>query len=59
MVENKTKATDSDIGEFINAIEHPVRKSDGLTLRAMMTEVTGEKAIMWGKNIVGFGQYQY
>ena len=59
MVENKTKATDADVGEFINAVEHPMRKADGQTLRAMMTEVTGEKAVMWGENIVGFGQYQY
>ena len=59
MVENKTKATDADVGEFINAVEHPVHKADGQTLRAMMTEVTGEKAVMWGENIVGFGQYQY
>ncbi len=59
MAEIKTKATDESVDSFLEAVEHPVRRSDGKALRAMMERITGEPAVMWGPSIVGFGSYHY
>jgi len=59
MAENKTKATDMSVDAFLAAVEHPVRRADGETLRALMARATGEPAVMWGPSIVGFGSYHY
>ena len=57
--ENKTTATRAPVEDFLAAVEHPVRHRDGLRLRALMEEVTGQPAEMWGPTIVGFGRYPY
>ena len=59
MAENKTQATSASVDEFLAGVEHPIRHSDGLRLLQLMTEITGEKAEMWGPTIVGFGRYHY
>ncbi len=59
MAENKTQATDASVDGFLAAVDHPVRRADGLRLLAMMSEITGERPRMWGPSIVGFGQYHY
>lgn len=59
MAELKTKATDVSVDSFLDAVEHPVRRSDGKTMRALMERITGEPAVMWGPSIVGFGSYHY
>ena len=58
MSQNKTRPTNDDVVEFLNNVEHKTRRQDGLALLDMMTEITGEKAVMWG-SIVGFGSYHY
>jgi Domain of unknown function (DU1801) len=57
--QNKTQATDASVGEFLAAVEHPVRRADGLRLLELMSKITGEPARMWGQTIVGFGRYHY
>ncbi|MEM7335569.1 MAG: DUF1801 domain-containing protein [Chloroflexota bacterium] len=59
MSENKTRPTDQEVIEFLNNVDHKVRRQDGLTLLDMMKEETGEEAVMWGPSIVGFGSYHY
>src|SRR5688500_2883557 len=59
MAEIKTKPTDVSVDAFLDGVEHPVRRADGKTVRAMMERVTGEPAVMWGPSIVGFGSYHY
>ncbi|MEB2785202.1 DUF1801 domain-containing protein [Algoriphagus persicinus] len=59
MSEPKTKATDASVEDFLNAIEHPVRKADGLKLLQLFKEETGEKPVMWGSSIIGFGSFKY
>ena len=41
MSELKTKATDASVEDFLNAIEHPTRKSDGLKLLEIFKKETG------------------
>ncbi|MBY6414248.1 DUF1801 domain-containing protein [Rhodococcus sp. BP-252] len=59
MGENKTAATDVDALAWLQAVEHPVRRADGLALHDMMSRVTGEPAVMWGPSMVGYGEYHY
>lgn len=57
--EPKTKPTAVDPHEFVDAVEHPTRRQDALTLMELMSTVTGEPPTMWGPSIVGFGQRHY
>lgn len=59
MTEIKTGPTKASVDAFLDAVEHPVRRADGKTVRAMMERITGEPAVMWGPSIVGFGSYHY
>jgi len=59
MAELKTKATDKNPNAFLNTIEPEQKRKDGFVLLEMFQEVTGEKAVMWGSSIVGFGKYHY
>jgi hypothetical protein len=59
MAENKTKATDADVSEFINGVLDERKRQDSLALLALMREVTGEEPKMWGSSMVGFGSYHY
>ncbi|MFF2841176.1 DUF1801 domain-containing protein [Paenarthrobacter sp. NPDC057981] len=59
MAENKTQPTEASVDEFLKAVEHPVRRADGLELLDMMRDVTGQEPVMWGPTIVGFGSYHY
>ncbi|EMY32704.1 hypothetical protein D477_018766 [Arthrobacter crystallopoietes BAB-32] len=59
MAENKTAPTDVPVEEFLAEVEHPVRRTDGKMLLALMREVTGQEPVMWGPSMVGFGSYHY
>lgn len=59
MAENKTQPTDASVDDFINQVESPKKRKDAFALKKMMEEITGEKAVMWGPSIIGFGQYHY
>jgi len=57
--EAKTVPTDADVDAFLDAVEHPVRRRDGHTLRELFERVTGEPAVLWGPAIVGFGLHHF
>jgi hypothetical protein len=59
MAEIKTKATKESAVAFLKSIEPAEKQKDGLALLKMFKEITGEKAVMWGASIVGFGKYHY
>lgn len=59
MAEPKTKATDKSVKEFLDSIEPESKRNDGFALLELFSKVTGEKAVMWGETMVGFGQYHY
>ncbi len=59
MSANKTQPTGADVHAFLNAVEHPTRRADGLRLDAIFREVTGFRPVMWGPTIVGYGRYHY
>jgi hypothetical protein len=59
MAKNKTKPTNISVDDFILKIESQKKREDAFALKIMMEEITGEKAVMWGPSIVGFGSYHY
>lgn len=56
--EPKTRPTNVPVADFIAAVENPVRRADAEVIRVMLEEVTGEKPVMWGPSIVGYGSYK-
>ena len=59
MSELKTKPTSQDPRDFLSTVEPEEKRRDGLTLLELMEKITGEKPVMWGPGIVGFGSYHY
>lgn len=59
MAELKTKQTDQNPKDFLNSVEPDQKKVDGFALLELFQKVTGEKPIMWGTSIIGFGKYHY
>jgi len=59
MAENKTKATSASVEEYLNAVEHPVRRENAIEVMALMRKVSGVEPKMWGDSMIGFGQYHY
>lgn len=59
MSENKTKATSASVDAYIEAIADPARQADCRALVRLMRSITGERPVMWGGSIVGFGSYHY
>ena len=59
MAETKTNPTDASVDAFLETVANPVRRADGKAIRELMERVTGERAVMWGPSIVGFGSCHY
>ncbi|PLT28857.1 DUF1801 domain-containing protein [Peribacillus deserti] len=59
MYELKTKETENNVIEFIEAVESPKKREDAYKLLDIFTETTGYTAKMWGPSIIGFGSYHY
>lgn len=59
MAELKTKPTKGSVTAFLSSVEDPQRRKDCKQVMALMREVTGKKATLWGDSIIGFGQYHY
>lgn len=57
--ENKTQPTEASVSQYLSAIEDERRRKDAKRLAKIATEVTGEKPVMWGTGIVGFGTLHY
>jgi len=56
---NKTGPTDADVTAFLDAVPDERRRSEGHAVREIMERVTGEKPVMWGPTMVGFGSTRY
>lgn len=44
---------------YIAGIENAIRRRDADTMMALLSELTGEPARMWGPSMIGFGRYHY
>ncbi|MGI5520292.1 DUF1801 domain-containing protein [Micromonospora sp. CA-259024] len=54
-----TVPTAISVDDFLASNPDERRRADAGRLRAIMGELTGEPAVMWGPSIVGFGSYHY
>jgi hypothetical protein len=59
MAENKTQQNDGDPRAFLASLDDPQKQADSEALLEMMERITGEKPVMWGSSIIGFGKYAY
>ena len=59
MAELKTQPTDQKVEDFLNTIEEEQKRKDAFALLEFFMEITGEKPVMWGSSIIGFGSYHY
>ncbi|HLV26167.1 MAG TPA: DUF1801 domain-containing protein [Gemmatimonadales bacterium] len=59
MAENKTKATDASVDEYIASRGNTQQQADCRELTKLMKRVTGKPPKMWGPSIVGFDSYRY
>ena len=55
----KTQPTKKNVITFLNAIEKEQKRNDALAILNMMQEISGDTPVIWGENIIGFGQYSY
>lgn len=55
----KTQPHDGDVEAFLDAVANDRRRQDARRMLAIMTEITGERPVMWGPSIVGFGESEY
>ena len=59
MTQNKTQPTSQAVTDFLQSVDHPVRRADGIALDQMFRQITGWQPQMWGPSIIGYGQYHY
>jgi hypothetical protein len=59
MAELKTKPNQGSVSAFLKSIPDAAKRTDALTLLDIFKQVTGEKPVLWGSSIVGFGNYRY
>lgn len=59
MADAKTKPTKVSVKDFIEKVPDEQKRKDSYELLSMMESITGEKAVMWGPSIIGFGKYHY
>ena len=59
MAKMKTTPTQASVDAYLDSVEDAQKRADCRAVAAMMAEVTGAPARMWGPSIVGFGTYHY
>ena len=59
MAENKTRPTDSSVGDYIASRANAQQRTDCRELMRLFRKVTRHSPRMWGPSIVGYGSYRY
>ncbi|MFT6029516.1 MAG: hypothetical protein ACI8O8_001252 [Oleiphilaceae bacterium] len=59
MIDFDTFPTDKDPLELIKSINHVRRQHDSLYLLKVMAHISGNEALVWGDDNIGFAQYHY
>ena len=59
MPENKTKATDASVEDYIASRADEQQRADCRELMALLATITRQSPRMWGPSIVGYGSYRY
>lgn len=56
---NKTTQNDSNVNDFIAALEDERQRKDAFHLVELLQKITGHPPKMWGSSIIGFDKYKY
>lgn len=59
MAENKTKATEASVTDYIASRASEAQAKDCARLIELLGAITESQPRMWGPSIVGFGSYRY
>ena len=59
MIDFDTVATEKNVEQHINNIDHTRRQHDAKMLVELLEKISGHKAVIWGEDIIGFGEYKY
>jgi len=59
MAEPKTQRNEADVDTFLASVDNERRRRDAMTMREIMTRLSGSEPAMWGSSIVGFGEHHY
>lgn len=59
MAKNKTAYSKASVTSFLETLTDEQQRADSEALIQLMEAVTGERAQLFGTNIIGFGQYAY
>ena len=59
MAENKTKATEASVNDYIASRANEEQRADCKALMSLFKKVTKKKPKMWGPSIVGYGSYRH
>ena len=55
----KTQKNNADVTKFLGSVKDEGMRADCEAVKALMEQLTGAPAKMWGKSIVGFGSFRY
>jgi len=55
----KMQPTGTDVEAFLEAVPNEQRRADARELCALLSEITGERPVLWASGIVGSGSYHY
>ncbi len=55
----KTQPSKTSVATFLAGVANETRRKDCEALVKLMSRATGEKPVMWGPSIVGFGAFHY
>jgi hypothetical protein len=55
----KTQQSEASVEAFLDSLPDPDRQADARALYALMADVSGEPAKLWGASLIGFGRYAY
>lgn len=56
---NITIPTTAAVNDFLAGNQDVRQRQDSLQLLTLFEQVTGEKSVMWGPSIIGFGKHHY
>jgi hypothetical protein len=55
----KMVPTKVSVQTFVNGLDDERRQREAIAVISMMKKITGQKPVMWGSSIIGFGSYHY
>jgi len=56
---NSTQPGTGDVRAFLESVPDARRRADALAALALMGEITGAPAVLWGPSMIGFGHRHY